>query len=130
VDLSAIDTASVSVEPLSRARSKKPARGFPIRSVGAEMIRGIKNQSETKRRKEDCKELTKKSRVSSEQSKVQPRPAEMTRGKTEKTTVTGIRVCQKAGCTIGRAWQRWVGRTQRHDLVESLLVVYLCVSPL
>src|SRR5436305_8338711 len=46
------------------------------------------------------------------------------------TIVEGIRVCQKAGCTIGRAWQRWGGRTQKHVLVESLLVLYLCVSSL
>src|ERR1700722_1079410 len=29
-------------------------------------------------------------------------------------TVVWIEVCQRAGCTIGKAWQRWEGRTQRH----------------
>jgi len=47
-----------------------------------------------------------------------------------KTAVKGIRVCRKAGCMFGRAWQRWGGRTQRHVLVESFLVVYLSVSSL
>ena len=45
-------------------------------------------------------------------------------------SVNGIRVCRKAGCMFGRAWQRWGGRTQRHVLVESFLVVYLSVSSL
>jgi hypothetical protein len=29
-------------------------------------------------------------------------------------TMEGIEVCRRAGCTIGKAWQRWESRAQRH----------------
>src|ERR1700733_12528928 len=39
-----------------------------------------------------------------------------------------IKGCQKAGCYIGRTWQGWEGRAQGHVLVESLLVLCVCLE--
>ena len=33
---------------------------------------------------------------------------------TSSNIVEGIEVCQRTGCTIGKAWQRWEGRIRRH----------------
>jgi hypothetical protein len=42
----------------------------------------------------------------------------------------GIEACQKAGCTIGWAWQGGGSGVQRHVSVESFLIVYQCVLKL
>jgi hypothetical protein len=67
VDLSAVDTASVSSRALLWCPSEETRPTFPHKVGQSRDGWGIETQGEMERRKEDCKGFTKKSGVSSEQ---------------------------------------------------------------